>query len=46
MVLLIRAVRNTILYIFIFSFASFLFAVVVRKRTSLNVSDDKGTYKK
>ena len=33
MVLLIRAVRNTLLYIFYFSFASFLFAVVVRKRT-------------
>ena len=33
MVLLIRAVRNTLLYIFCFSFASFLFAVVVRKRT-------------
>ena len=63
MVLLIRAVRNTLLYILFFllllfflrslsanersaALYAFLFVVAVRKRTSLNVSDCKGTYKK
>ena len=53
MVLLIRAVRNTLLYIFYFSFASFLFAVFISRSPMCvwhavvdSLSDDKGTYKK
>ena len=39
MVLLIRAVRNTLLYIFVFSFVSFLFAVVVLFFSHIGVPD-------
>ncbi len=36
MVLLIRAVRNTLLYIYIFSFASFLFAPLSGRAANRN----------